>query len=345
MSMAAGGTTEVKRAAVVFNPTKVDLRRLRRVVESAELAAGWGRTAWYATSVEDAGQAATRRAIAAGAALVMAAGGDGTVRAVAEVLRNSGTPLALLPSGTGNLFARNLGLPIANLDEAVALAFGEAERAIDLGIIALTRASGETHEHVFLVVAGLGLDAQMIRNTPAELKRRVGWIAYFAGGFRSLATLKPVRIRYRLDGASARWMHVHTIMAGNCGSLPGGMVLMPDALPDDGILDFAVLRARGLFGWVRIVNKVTWENGVLRKSTLGRRLLRIFANDARSVTTFRGTSIDIEVESPQEIQLDGDEFGEARTVRVWVDPGALRVKAQPGSGTSPGARAEASAIS
>jgi diacylglycerol kinase family enzyme len=120
-------------------------------------------------------------------------------------------------------------------------------------------------------------------------------------------------------------MNVHTIIIGNCGVLPGGFLLMPDALPDDGILDVAALRPRGPFGWAKVWQKVAWENGVLRKSAIGRRIIDL-SKDVRDVTYFRGRELAMTVDVPQEFQLDGDEFGEAIAMRTWIDQLALTVK-------------------
>lgn len=314
-----------RHAAVVYNPIKVDLRKLRRAVEKAEVAHGWKRTRWYATSEEDAGQGVTQQALEKGAAVVLAAGGDGTVRAVAESLRDSSVPLALLPSGTGNLLARNLDLPLTNLDASVELAFSDGERAIDLGIATITRPDGSTEEHVFLVMAGIGLDAKMIANTNPRLKKAVGWLVYVDAGMRALPELTPVRMRYRLDDHAEKPLNAHSLLVGNCGSLPGGILLLPDAKPDDGILDIAVLKPRGRFGWLRVWNKIAWENGVLRKSAAGRKIIDLTA-DVRDVAYFRGARLRATLASPQEFQLDGDEFGTVSAIDCTTDAGALTMK-------------------
>lgn len=318
-------STRKPHAAVVYHPIKVDLRKLRRSVEKAEAAHLWGRTRWYATSEEDAGQSVTREALAKGASVVLAAGGDGTVRAVAEALRDSSVPIALLPSGTGNLLARNLDLGLSNLDASVDTAFTGAERSVDLGVARITREDGSTEEHVFLVMAGLGLDAKMIAKTNAKLKKAVGWLAYVDAGMRALPELAPVRLRYRLDGLPEKPLTAHTLIVGNCGSLPGGILLIPDAKPDDGILDIAALRPRGRFGWLRVWNKITWENGVLRRSAAGRMIIDL-STDVKDVTYFRGRRLGIALESPQEFQLDGDEFGTVTAVECFADAGALAVR-------------------
>ena len=320
------------RAAVVYNPIKVDISRLKDAVHAATKAAGWASTIWFETTETDAGQGVTASAIRRGADVVIAAGGDGTVRAVAEALRDSGVSLALLPSGTGNLLARNLELPLANLEQSVEIAFTGDDRKIDLGMVEIVRADGDSEEHAFLVMAGLGLDAKMIKNTNTTLKKAVGWLAYIDGITRSLPELKPVRIRYRLNGAAERSMSVHTIIVGNCGMLPGGLLLMPEAKPDDGILDVAALRPRGPFGWAKVWRKVAWENGVLRKSVIGRRIIDL-SKDVKDVAYLRGKELAMTIEHPEDFQLDGDEFGEAKAVHAWVEPGALLVKMPAANGS------------
>lgn len=310
---------------MIFNPIKVDAEKLRKTVTAAAEDAGWGETLWFETTEQDAGQQVTASALRRGAAVILAAGGDGTVRAVAEGLRDSSVPLAVLPSGTGNLLARNLDLPLTNLDASVAAAFTGRERKIDLGIADITRPDGTHSEHAFLVMAGLGLDAKMIKNTNTKLKKAVGWLAYIDGIARSLPELKPVRVQYKRDNEIVRSMSVHTIIVGNCGVLPGGLLLMPDAKPDDGVLDVAALRPRGPFGWAKVWQKVAWENGVLRKSAIGRKIIDL-SKDVRDVTYFTTRNLTMTVDVPQEFQLDGDEFGEAAQVHLTLDIAALTVK-------------------
>lgn len=323
--MPASPASADRRAAVVYNPIKVDLAKLKKSVAGAEAAAGWGTTLWFATTTADAGQGVTRAALSEGATVILAAGGDGTVRAVAEALRGSHVPIALIPLGTGNLLARNLNLTLTNLDESIRAAFSGADRLIDLGIAEIVRDNDEHEEHAFLVMAGLGLDAKMIALTNPQLKKAVGWLAYIDAGMRALPQLEPVRLRYSIDGAAERKATVHSIIVGNCGSLPGGILLLPDAKPDDGILDIAALRPRGPFGWLKVWNKVAWENGVLRRSALGRSIIDL-TSDVKDVLYFTGRDLWLTVETPQEFQLDGDEFGEAKSVHAWVDPGGITVK-------------------
>ena len=310
---------------MVYNPIKVDLEKLKSAVAEAEAKFGWAATAWFETEEEDFGQAATASALRRGADVVMAAGGDGTIRAVAEKLAGTGVPMGLVPSGTGNLLARNLDLPLASLEASVEMALEGESRPIDVGMVEIVRVDGESETHAFVVMAGLGLDAKMIKNTNSKLKRAVGWLAYIDGITRSLPELTPLKLSYRLNGGPERQMTAHTIIVGNCGQLPGGLLLMPDARPDDGVLDIAALRPRGPFGWAKVWRKVAWENGVLRKSAVGRKIIDLSA-DVRDVTYLKGKELAMTVERAEEFQLDGDEFGEAKSVRAWVDPGALLVR-------------------
>ncbi|MGV8858646.1 diacylglycerol/lipid kinase family protein [Rhodoglobus sp.] len=317
--------TAKPKVAVVYNPMKVDFAKLKKTVSAAAKAADWATPLWFSTTIEDAGQSATGSGIRRGARVVIAAGGDGTVRAVAEALRGTGVALAVVPAGTGNLLARNLDLPTSNYRDSVDIAFNGKDRQLDLGMVEIVRDNDDHEEHAFLVMAGLGLDAKMIKNTSTKLKKAVGWLAYVDGIARSIPELKPVRLRYSVDGAPNRSLTAHTVIIGNCGTLPGGLLLMPEAQPDDGILDMAALVPRGRFGWLNIWNKIAWENGVLRKSVIGRRIIDL-SKDVRDVRYLKGSDLNMIVDNPEEFQLDGDEFGLAKSVHAWVDPGALIVR-------------------
>lgn len=318
-------------AAVVYNPIKTPLKKLRKNVNAAASRAGWAETLWFSTSETDAGQNATRRALRQGASVVLAAGGDGTVRAVAEALRDSEVPLAIVPLGTGNLLARNMQLPLGSLEESARIAFGGVDRAIDVGVASVTGLDGATSDYVFLVMAGLGLDAQMLAATRSDLKKQVGWLAYVDAGVRVIPKSEPFRIRYSLAARAERHAHVSTILVANCGLLPGNIQFLPDAEIDDGILDIAVLQPKGVLGWLKIWRRVTWENGVLRRSSVGRRIIRLNEDmNERTMTTLRAGDIRIALEMPQAFELDGDEFGVVRSVFLRADPQSLIVKVPAG---------------
>ena len=341
-----------RRVAVVYNPTKGDPKALRAAVtdeleavrtastsaastiaaSTGTVAVGWSNPLWLETTVDDAGQGPTRHALDVGVDLVIAAGGDGTVRAVAAGLRGSGVPLGIVPQGTGNLLARNLGVPLTDLRASVRVALTGGDKPIDVGIAELTRAGGAASAHTFLVMAGIGIDAAMIANTNPQLKKRVGWLAYIDGGLRSLNSRK-FQIHYRMQGHQRHSAHVNSILAGNCGVLPGNMELMPDASLDDGELDIALLQPRTLFGWLWIWRKVTWENRVLRRTAFGRRIIRFTTSDkAKTLSYLRGASVTVEVANESEpVELDGDSFGDVTAAQFWADPRALVVRVPAGA--------------
>lgn len=309
----------------MYNPIKVDLAALEAVVAAAEIKADWQHSLWFATTEEDPGVGQARQALEQGADVVMAAGGDGTVRAVAEALRGTGIPLGLLPSGTGNLLARNLDLTLDNLEHSVTTAFMGVNRAIDVGTVEAERPDGTRETNAFLVMAGVGLDARMIANTNPALKKKVGWLAYVDAIVRSLRGSNRVRLRFSVDGSPIRTMTAHTVLVGNCGSLPGNILLLPEAAVDDGIFDVVALRPRGLIGWLQIWVKIVWENGVLRRSAAGRKLMSL-TKEVRTLRYVKGRSFVARLSRPEEYELDGDPFGTAVALRAMVDPLALSVR-------------------
>lgn len=313
---------------MVYHPLKTNLSALRSAVTREEHQAGWAATRWYETDLADAGTSAARRAIDDGASVVLAAGGDGTVRAVAETLRGTGVPLAVVPQGTGNLLARNLGIPLAAMHEVAQAAFRGRNHPIDLGVVTITREDGTEDEHVFLVLAGMGLDARAINTTRATLKKRLGWLAYVDAGVRTMLKDRPLQILYSVDGGEPKHMSVYTVMIGNCGLMPGGVLLIPEAEVDDGQLDVVALRPLGPFSWLRIWNKIGWENGVLRKSRAGRKIIDL-VNDTKNVTYLRAEEYALSVRKPEPIQLDGDDLGYALSANGTVDPGALLLRVLP----------------
>lgn len=324
-------TTPVRHqpsAAVVFHPFKGDINALRAAVALHEAKAGWAPTQWYETSADDAGISAAQAALDGGASLVLASGGDGTIRAVSEALRGTGVPLAIVPHGTGNLLARNLGVPLNRVDDVVRAAFYGRNRPIDVGMLTIVREDESESVHLFLVLAGMGLDARTISATKSTLKKRLGWLAYVDAGVRTMLRDGPLQIHYSVDSSPVQPLSVYSVMIGNCGLMPGGVLLIPDAQIDDGKLDVVALRPLGPFSWLRIWSKIGWENGVLRKTKAGRRIIDL-VNDTRSVTYLQATRYALAVPRPEPVQLDGDDFGLAVTVSGVVDPGALIVRVLP----------------
>ncbi|MGO1539937.1 MAG: diacylglycerol/lipid kinase family protein [Leucobacter sp.] len=312
-----------EHVAVVYNPARVAIDRLRRAMKEQEIRHGWGESCWYETDREDSGRGAATKALTGKPAAVIVGGGDGTVRAVAETVYESGTPLALVPAGTGNLLARNLGLPLNDVEESVAAAFGGTTRAVDVAIAELEDDGGHRSTHAFLVMAGIGLDAEMAEHTSALAKQRLGWLAYVPPIARSVIANRLFHLDYRIDSGRTRSARAHTVIVGNCGTLTGNMLLIPAAKVDDGLLDVVMLRPKGRFGWAEIGTRLTLQ-GVAHRSRFGRRVLRL-APDLRALAYRQGRRFEARFEIPHGIELDGDGFGLIKRARITVRPGALRI--------------------
>ncbi|MBS3182333.1 diacylglycerol/lipid kinase family protein [Leucobacter manosquensis] len=317
--------THLKTAAVIYNPIKVDLDVLRGEVQRAAADAGWNEPVWLETTADDAGQGMVEEARRADVDLVIAAGGDGTVRAVAEGLRGSAIPLALLPSGTGNLLARNLKLTLNDMPGSVTSAFTGRDRPIDLGVIDIERPDASRDQHVFVVMAGMGIDAKMIKNTDGDLKAKAGWLAYLGAIVKSLRDPNELHFRFRLDDGRTKRAVAHTVIIGNCGSLPANILLLPDAVVDDGQFDILLIRPGGLLGWIRVWAKVAWVNGVIRRTRSGRALTGKQKDDG-DLSYRTGKRFVARLSRPEEIELDGDGFGKAAAFNAWIEPGALQIR-------------------
>lgn len=315
-------------AAVVWNPVKPLPDRVRSAIAEQEGRNGWGQTRWYETRSDDLGRSAAQQACREQPAVVIVAGGDGTVRAVAEVMRDTGIPIALLPSGTGNLLARDIGTPLNDTDACIAAAFTGVIRQVDVGVVDLEDEDGARRTHVFVVMAGIGLDAEMAVNTSAIAKERLGWLAYVTPIARSILANRLFHLSYRVDDGPIRSARAHTVIVGNCGTLTGNMLLLPGAVVDDGLLDVVMMRPRGRFGWAHIGTRLTLQ-GIARRSRLSRRILRR-SPATQSLAYVQGRHFEGRFDTPHVVQLDGDSFGHVTRVRIRVSPGALQIRSAAG---------------
>jgi YegS/Rv2252/BmrU family lipid kinase len=290
----------VPRAAVVINPVRVpDTDGYRDRIGTTMRAAGWREPLWLVTTSDDTGKGMAAEAVRAGVDVVFVCGGDGTVRSCAAGLVGTGVPLALLPAGTGNLLARNLRLPM-DLDGALTVGMHGTDHLIDVGVI-----DGEP----FTVMAGIGFDAAIMADAPEALKRRVGWPAYIVSGLRHMRD-RRMHVTLRLDGGPPLRRRARMVVVGNVGALQAGVQLLPDAQPDDGILDVVVLAPKGIVDWVRVLARV------LRRRT---------GVDHR-IEHFQVRSIEIETDRPEERELDGDLIEKGTSLSVRIEPKALLVR-------------------
>ncbi|WP_406099679.1 diacylglycerol kinase family protein [Streptomyces sp. NBC_01013] len=310
---------------VIVNPTVTDdaeRDHLRLVLEQH----GRHAAEFVATTADDPGGGQAAAAIRDGASLVVVCGGDGTVRTVADALAGTGVPLAVVPCGTGNLLARNLGLPLKPADALDAALSGGARR-IDMG-----RIEGDSLPATrFTAISGAGLDAAMLENTGDHAKSVLGWPAYVVAGVRSLRAPR-MAVSIRLDSGPVLHRTARTVLLANIGRVQGGAALVPVAEPDDGVLDLAVFDPHGPTGWLRVIGiLLRGRSKPPRPSTQGS------FPPANSTETDNGTAAGTPVEyftfrraeihfSPvQPREIDGDPVRPGRRLVAEVEAGALTV--------------------
>ena len=292
--------------AIVVNPTKFeDLDTVKARFAALCSSHGWSDPRWYATTAEDPGEGQARQAVSEGAGLVCPLGGDGTVRSVASGLAGTDVPIGLLPGGTGNLLARNLRLPVDDLEAALTVALTGCDVPIDVGEVIWD----DDEPAVFLVMAGMGLDAEMMAGVDEGLKRRVGWLAYAVSGAGALFRL-GFAVRVRADAERAVSQHARAVVVGNCGELAGGLQLMPEASLTDGKLDTVLAAPNSIAGWLAL-----WLNVVSGRRRGHPSLVRLVSNRVQVAT-----------KEPVEAQLDGDAVGRRRLMTCTIRPGALAVR-------------------
>jgi diacylglycerol kinase (ATP) len=291
-----------RRCAVVYNPIKV-FDDLRDAISEQAAATGWGEPIWLETTADEPHHPTTEELVSTHADRVIAAGGDGTIRLVADRLAGSGIPMAVVPVGTGNLLARNLDIPLTEA-EAIEVAFGAETRNIDLVKLTVDDASAEH----FAVIAGLGVDAMIMEETDPDLKDALGAGAYFVAAAKALGRT-PIHMWITLDDHRRRHRYAMICAIGNVGKLAGNLTLIPGASPDDGRLDVYVASPRRLIHWLRV---------------LARLITRRPRRDDH-VDQWRAQEVEVRLKHPDPYQLDGDVIGDCRNLRAEVRPGALTV--------------------
>lgn len=305
--------TEPKRVAVVFNPSKPKALHGCRVIRDQMEEAGWDEAIFFETTVEDPGYSMAKDAVEAGAEIVIAVGGDGTVREVARAVANTDVRLGIVPLGTGNLLARNLDIPFDDTPACINMALHGERQQIDMVSLTMETAEGKTEEHDFMVMGGAGFDAQIMTDTREELKSRFGWIAYLEAAAKNLVA--PRRsVRIEIDDKPAFGRKIRSVLIANTGTLQGGVQLAPDTNLQDGHFEIVVLTPRNLLGWLSLSTQV-----------LSRRKQRFPA-----VENFVGSEAKVSfLKQAQPVEIDGDVIGEATSLSVKVHPGAVAINLYP----------------
>ncbi|WBB69437.1 diacylglycerol kinase family protein [Micromonospora sp. WMMD812] len=261
-------------------------------------AAGVDDPLWYEVPKSRKAPKKVRAALKKGAELVFVWGGDGMVQRCADTLAGSGTPMAILPAGTANLFAANLDIP-EDLAEAVRIGLHGRRRRLDLG-----RINGEH----FAVMAGAGFDGDLIREADRDLKGRLGRLAYVWTGLRHVRG-ELVHTRIRVDGTTWFDGDASCVLFGNVGTITGGIPAFDDARPDDGCLEVGVSTASGAIDWARTLGRMA----------AGR------SEDSPFVQIVRARRVKVRFAAPRTYELDGGARGAIRKLKVRSVPGALTV--------------------
>jgi YegS/Rv2252/BmrU family lipid kinase len=284
------------KSAVIFNPSKAsDPAKARLEICAALLAAGLAEPLWFETTASDPGRSQCLQAMRQGAEMVLVSGGDGTVMACAGALAGTDVILAVLPAGTGNLLARNFGIPRV-LGGAANVAGHGRSRRIDVGVL---------DDQRFLIMAGMGFDAQMLADAPDKLKAKVGWLAYLVS---AAGHLREPRHTFTLilDGGEPLQIRGRGVLVGNVGRLQGNLPVLRAAIPDDGLLDIAVIKARGLLSWALLVTAV-----VLRRP------------DPRRLETFQAATVTVRCPDRLSTEVDGEVQKDRDELEISVLPRAL----------------------
>jgi diacylglycerol kinase (ATP) len=237
----------VNSTVVILNPAAYGERanRLRSRVESLARDC-----TLYATAGPGQAESISRRAAAEGFEKIVAAGGDGTVNEVVNGLAGSAATLGLLPIGTVNVFAMELGLPSHNLEMCWEIIQNDKTRLIDL-----PNANGK----YFVQLAGVGLDAQAVKETSAVLKRNFGPLSYLVSAAQ-IATRQPPRLF--LESEDSALKEGSLILVGNGRRYGGPFPFFKHAVIDDGLLDVVAFKQLGYLEIIKYLQDVFFSSEI-----------------------------------------------------------------------------------
>lgn len=254
----------------------------------------------YETSGEEVVAEVVRRAVTEGADRVFAVGGDGTISAVADGLVGTDVPLGIIPSGTGNVLAQELDIPLDTDKACRLLAETSTTRALD---------ALEVDGRYYILSIGTCLDAKAIEQTGREEKRRFGRLAYAASVVKVLIGVQPHRFVLTIDGQK-KHVRAADILVTNIGTLIKPLRWGRHIVPDDGQIDICIVRARNLIDLLLVMLEMIWP-GPPRED---RNLRFLIARE----------SVRITAEKPMSVQGDGEVLGKT-PVEAAVVAGAVKI--------------------
>ena len=272
---------------------------------------GFADPLWYEVNKSRKAAKYARRALARGAGVIFVWGGDGTVQRCIDAVAGTAAVLAILPAGTANLLAANLGVP-DDLTAAVQVGLHGDRRRLDTGSV--------NGEH-FAVMAGAGFDGRMIGEAGRGMKARVGRAAYLYAGARNLSAR---RVKAVIDADGRRFFkgRVSCVLVGNVGKLLGGVEIFPGAEPDDGLLEVGVVTAKNPVEWARALGRVA------------------LGDPAKSpfVEVTRGKKFRIRLDRQLPCELDGGARPAASKLRIKVHPSSITICVPANAGEPSGRR-------
>jgi YegS/Rv2252/BmrU family lipid kinase len=262
-------------------------------------AAGVTDPAWFEVPKSKKAPKQVRKALEQGAELILVWGGDGMVQRCIDALAGSDVALGIIPAGTANLLARNLGIP-HDLDEALEIALGGRNRRLDMGLV--------NGEH-FAVMAGAGFDARMIDDADRGSKAQLGSLAYVRSGVAAVRGAAD-RVHVLVDGVTFFEGLASCVLVGNVPRATGGLLVFKDAVPDDGLLDVGVVTAEGALQWLAVLSRVALHRG----------------DGSRFVRTVQGRVVDVRFDKAVIYELDGGARPPTDRLQFEVKPSALTVR-------------------
>jgi diacylglycerol kinase (ATP) len=296
----------IERALVVVNPVarRGATRLLDQLRATAPATVDWRIIETSPTSLQPGELEQEARAVD----VVVAVGGDGTVAETVTAIGDAPTPIAIVPGGSTNVIAHEIGAPI-NPTAVGHLIFGHHDiRTMD---------AATCNGRMFLHMAGAGFDSRIFDQTNAALKRRAGWVAYLPGAARSLR-LPPARFHVRTDQAEMDFVSPMVLVANGAGIIRPSLALLPDITSVDGMLDMVAVTATGGAQIARVIGRFLTKS--LQRSP--------------HVLHVRTARVHIEADPPMPVQLDGDVVG-STPVEMEILPRRARLIVPVGKGTSP----------
>jgi YegS/Rv2252/BmrU family lipid kinase len=296
--MTAVVKVDAAKVAVIAHRRKTldgGLPELRRALG----AAGISDPAWFEVPKSKKAPKQARQAVKDGAELILVWGGDGMVQRCVDALAGSDVTIGIIPAGTANLLAKNLGIP-HDLGEALEIALGGESRRLDVGVV--------NGEH-FAVMAGAGFDARMLDAADRDSKAHLGSLAYVRTGASAIRAAAD-QVHVMVDGVTFFEGPASCVLVGNVPRATGGLLVFNDATPDDGLLDVGVVTAEGTVQWLRVLGRVALHRG----------------DTSPFVQTIQGRTVDVCFDQPVMYELDGGTRPPADRLRFEVKPAAITVR-------------------